>query len=108
MLWVKRLNILAQVSIIMSTEEKLEQRDESLSNKDDDKTTSTTMVSKEPPPESPDSIRVRALVIAAFWVVVIFLGLPLWLWTTSIHREHLPLQDMLDWADGKVSRLLLK
>lgn len=63
-------------------------------------------VTKEPakklPPESPESIRLRTLVITSFWVVVILLGLPVWLWTTSIHRARLPLQDMLDWAHGKV------
>ena len=57
---------------------------------------------KKPPPESSESIRLRALVIFSFWAVVILLGLPVWLWTTSIHRAHLPLQDMLDWAQGKV------
>ncbi len=64
---------------------------------------------KLPPPESPSEIRTRTLVVAAFWAVVIFLGLPVWWWTTSIHRARLPLQEMLEWADGKVSeRLPLK
>ncbi len=58
---------------------------------------------KKPPPESSESIRVRGLVIFSFWAVVILLGLPVWLWTTSIHRASLPLQEMLDWADGKVT-----
>lgn len=57
---------------------------------------------KEPPPEAPNSIKTRGLVILSFWAVVILLGLPVWIWTTSIHRAGLPLQDMLDWADGKV------
>ena len=57
---------------------------------------------KEPPPETPNSIKTRGLVILSFWAVVILLGLPVWIWTTSIHRASLPLQDMLDWADGKV------
>ena len=57
---------------------------------------------KEPPPETPNSIKTRALVILSFWAVVILLGLPVWIWTTSIHRASLPLQNMLDWADGKV------
>lgn len=59
-------------------------------------------VKKHPPPESGESIRVRSLVIASFWAVVIFLGLPTWWWTTSIYRARLPLQEMLEWADGKV------
>lgn len=57
---------------------------------------------KQPPPESPKSIKTRGLVILSFWAVVILLGLPVWLWTTSIYRASLPLQEMLDWADGKV------
>ena len=59
--------------------------------------------SKKPPPESAHDIRVRTLVISSFWAIVIFLGLPIWWWTTSIHRSRLPLQEMLEWADGKVS-----
>lgn len=66
------------------------------------KIVSLAKTSKKPPPESSESVRVRGLVISSFWAVVIFLGLPVWLWTTSIHRATLPLQDMLDWADGKV------
>lgn len=62
---------------------------------------------KQPPPESPKSIKTRGLVILSFWAVVILLGLPVWLWTTSIYRATLPLQDMLDWADGKVMVLFL-
>ena len=57
---------------------------------------------KQPPPESSQSIRNRALVIFSFWAVVICLGLPTWWWTTSIHRARLPLEVMLEWADGKV------
>jgi hypothetical protein len=58
--------------------------------------------SKRPPPETPQNARTRTLVVASFWAVVLFLGLPVWWWTTSIHRAHLPLQEMLEWADGKV------
>lgn len=57
---------------------------------------------KQPPPESLESIRIRSLVVASFWVIVVFLGLPTWWWTTSIHRARLPLREMLEWADGKV------
>lgn len=59
-------------------------------------------VKKQPPPESRESIRVRSLVIGSFWAIVVFLGLPIWWWTTSIYRARLPLQEMLEWADGKV------
>ena len=62
---------------------------------------SSAKTKKKPPPESAEGIRVRSLVIFSFWAIVIFLGLPVWLWTTSIHRARLPLQEMLDWADGK-------
>lgn len=58
---------------------------------------------KQPPPESLESIRVRSLVVASFWVIVILVGLPTWWWTTSIHRARLPLREMLEWADGKVN-----
>lgn len=68
----------------------------------DDKLVSPAKTTKKPPPENAEGIRVRTLVIFSFWAIVIFLGLPVWLWTTSIHRARLPLQEMLDWADGKV------
>lgn len=55
-----------------------------------------------PPPESPKSITTRRLVILSFWAVAVLLGLPLWFKTTTIYRANLPLQQMLDWADGKV------
>ncbi len=66
---------------------------------------STAKSPKRPPQETAESIRMRVLVIASFWAVVIILGLPVWIWTTSIHRARLPLQDMLDWADGKVNTM---
>lgn len=61
---------------------------------------------KNPPPESIENIRTRSHIILSFWAIVIFLGLPIWWWTTSIHRARLPLRDMLEWADGKVYLLL--
>jgi phosphatidylinositol glycan class S len=57
-----------------------------------------------PPPETPEAVQTRFRVIAAFWAVIIFLGFPIWWKTTSIYRAHLPIQDMADWADGKVRR----
>ena len=58
--------------------------------------------SKEPPPENPEAIRLRTKVVFSFWTVILLLGLPTWWKTTSIYRAELPLQDMLDWADGVV------
>jgi phosphatidylinositol glycan class S len=57
-----------------------------------------------PPPEKPEAIRTRFTVIAAFWAVIIFLGFPIWWKTTSIYRAHLPVQEMVDWANGKTCR----
>ncbi|KAA6407516.1 MAG: GPI transamidase component PIG-S [Lasallia pustulata] len=59
---------------------------------------------KSPPPESSTSIYTRSLVIISFWLVVVCLGLPTWWWTTSIYRARLPLQEMLEWADGKACK----
>jgi phosphatidylinositol glycan class S len=56
---------------------------------------------KLPPPESTESIWLRRFAILSFWVVVVFLGLPIWLKTTAIYRAELPLQGMTDWAEGK-------
>lgn len=58
--------------------------------------------SKRPPPESDENIRVRSQVIFSFWAIVLLFGLPTWWWTTSIYRARLPLQEMHEWADGKV------
>lgn len=57
---------------------------------------------KEPPPESQESIRLRAYVIASFWAIVIFIGLPIWWRTTAIYRASLPVDEMMEWADGRV------
>ncbi|KAL8924609.1 MAG: hypothetical protein Q9208_003924 [Pyrenodesmia sp. 3 TL-2023] len=62
------------------------------------------VVKKKPPPESNEGIRVRQLVILSFWAIVAILGIPIWLWTTSIHRARLPLQEMMDWAAGRACR----
>jgi len=57
---------------------------------------------KSPPPETPEQLFRKRLIIVSFWAVVIFLGLPMWWRTTTVYRASLPLQQMLDWADGKV------
>ena len=58
---------------------------------------------KNPPPEKPQSIRIRLYVILSFWAIVLLFGLPIWWWTTAIYRANLPLDAMMDWADGRVS-----
>ena len=62
----------------------------------------STNVKHSLPPEKDEAIRMRSKVICAFWAVIILLGLPTWWKTTSIYRARLPIQDMVDWADGKV------
>ncbi|CAG8978835.1 hypothetical protein HYALB_00008490 [Hymenoscyphus albidus] len=59
---------------------------------------------KEPPPEKPEHIRLRILVISSWWAIIMFLGLPVWWYTTTIYRASLPLDEMRDWADGRVCR----
>ncbi|KAI0466232.1 phosphatidylinositol-glycan biosynthesis class S protein [Xylaria cf. heliscus] len=56
---------------------------------------------KPPPPEQASHIFRRSLIIASFWLVVLCLGVPIWWKTTSIYRASLPLNQMMDWADGK-------
>lgn len=60
---------------------------------------------KKPPPEKPADIRRRSYIILSFWLIVLFLGLPIWWKTTTIYRANLPLNEMLEWADGKVMTL---
>lgn len=68
----------------------------------DASSSSTTSHRKEPPPEKPSDVRRRTLVILSFWLIVLCLGLPIWWKTTAIPRANLPLDEMMDWADGKV------
>lgn len=74
---------------------------------DDDPSTAKTAAliasNQRPPPERPEDVRRRRFVILSFWAIVVLLGLPIWRWTTSIYRARLPLQEMMEWADGKVS-----
>jgi phosphatidylinositol glycan class S len=57
---------------------------------------------KEPPPEKPEQIRMRSFVLLSFWAIIILLGLPIWWRTTTIYRANLPLDHMMDWAEGRV------
>ncbi|KAK3689676.1 phosphatidylinositol-glycan biosynthesis class S protein [Podospora appendiculata] len=59
---------------------------------------------KQPPPEKASDARRRTWVILSFWLVVVCLGLPIWWKTTTIYRADLPLDEMLEWADGKACR----
>jgi phosphatidylinositol glycan class S len=59
-------------------------------------------VKRAPPSETPAAAQTRFRVIAAFWAVIIFFGFPIWWKTTSIYRASLPIEEMVDWADGKV------
>ncbi|KAJ5385017.1 Phosphatidylinositol-glycan biosynthesis class S protein [Penicillium concentricum] len=61
-------------------------------------------VQRAPPPETPAALQTRFRVIAAFWAVIILLGFPIWWKTTSIYRASLPIEEMVDWADGKACR----
>lgn len=65
--------------------------------------TSKLSASTLAPPEKPSAIQTRSKVVAAFWAVILFLGFPIWWKTTSIYRAELPIQEMLDWAGGKVT-----
>lgn len=69
-------------------------------------TASNTAGRKEPPSENPSDTRRRSLVILSFWLIVLCLGLPIWWDTTTIPRASLPMGDMMDWADGKVCRVI--
>ncbi|KAF3909652.1 hypothetical protein AA313_de0207540 [Arthrobotrys entomopaga] len=59
---------------------------------------------KQPPPEVPETIRTRSWTLATFWIIAIFLGLPLWHATTTIYRAPLPMQEMQDWSEGKLCK----
>lgn len=85
-------------------DEKKKSQHEHDGKKIDDKVDDTTKTTqpKQPPPEKPAEIQRRSLIILSFWLIVIFLGLPIWWKTTSIYRANLPLSEMMDWADGKV------
>jgi phosphatidylinositol glycan class S len=57
---------------------------------------------KEAPPETAFSTRQRYYVLASFWAIIVLFGLPIWWKTTAIYRASLPLDQMMDWADGRV------
>jgi hypothetical protein len=57
---------------------------------------------KQPPPETSEGIWMRRWIMFSFWSVAVFLGLPIWWKTTTVYRAPLPLDQMLEWGDGKV------
>jgi hypothetical protein len=60
-----------------------------------------------PPPDTPAAVWTRRIIIFCFWAVVASLGLPHWLWTTSIYRSELPVEQMTRWSEGHVSRVVV-
>ncbi|KAI6782668.1 uncharacterized protein J7T54_003681 [Emericellopsis cladophorae] len=62
---------------------------------------------KLPPNEKGSDVRRRSFIVLSFWAVVVMLGLPFWWYTTSIYRANLPLDRMLEWADGKACQHML-
>jgi len=64
--------------------------------------TNAAPLRREPPPEKPEQIRMRNHVLLSFWAIIILFGLPIWWKTTAIYRASLPLDEMMDWADGRV------
>jgi hypothetical protein len=56
----------------------------------------------QPPPEKPSDISRRTRIVISFWLLVLCLGVPIWWKTTTIYRANLPLDDMMQWAEGKV------
>jgi len=64
--------------------------------------TNAAPLRREPPPEKPEQTRMRNLVMLSFWAIIILLGLPVWWKTTAIYRASLPLDEMMDWAEGRV------
>ncbi|CCU74645.1 putative GPI transamidase [Blumeria hordei DH14] len=61
-----------------------------------------SFVKKEPPPEKLESIKTRSTIILSFWVIILAVGIPIWWVTTAIYRASLPLDQMMDWANGRV------
>jgi hypothetical protein len=69
--------------------------------------TSSTSDAPSPPPDTAAAVWTRRIIIFSFWAVVASLGLPHWLWTTSIYRSELPVEEMTRWSEGHVSHLVV-
>jgi len=61
-----------------------------------------TLAQKTPPVESPEATASRRWILFSFWAVALFIGLPVWVLTTTVPRASLPLQKMNEWANGQV------
>ncbi|KKA26418.1 hypothetical protein TD95_000151 [Thielaviopsis punctulata] len=59
------------------------------------------IIEHKPPPEPVAHQRRRMFVVLSFWAVVLLLGVPIWWRLTTIERASLPLDSMLQWAEGK-------
>lgn len=66
-------------------------------------TQSTAMTGSNVPDSPSAKVPANTYVVVAFWALVLFFGLPVWWKTTTVHREAIPLDEMQDWASGKVS-----
>ena len=80
-----------------------EQRQNEYEPEVDESVVKATLAAQKPPTEGHGSIITRRWILFSFWAVALFLGLPLWLWTTSVPRANLPLESMNRWAAGQVS-----
>lgn len=69
--------------------------------RDSDASSQKPLTPKQPPPEKPEDIQRRSYIVASFWFIVLFFGLPIWWKTTTIYRADLPLNQMMEWADGR-------
>ncbi|KAG8625353.1 hypothetical protein KVT40_007104 [Elsinoe batatas] len=63
--------------------------------------TATSTTKTQPPPETSDSIKTRRYILTSFWVIIALLGLPIWIYTTTVPRATLPLHVMNQWANGQ-------
>lgn len=63
----------------------------------------STTAYQQAPPEKPSHALRRMYIVLSYWAIVLLIGLPIWWKTTAIYRADLPLNDMLQWSEGKVS-----
>ncbi|PNS21907.1 GPI transamidase component PIG-S [Sphaceloma murrayae] len=64
-------------------------------------TLATSTAMKQPPPETSESIKTRRHILASFWIIIVLVGLPIWIYTTTVPRAPLPLNVMNQWANGQ-------
>ena len=71
----------------------------------DDAAKGSPKTHKKPPPEPPHSVASRRYILFALWATIVLVGLPVWIWTTTVHRAALPLELMNSWANGQACQL---